>query len=64
MTYQLVLQTISTLTGLVGVATVVYVTFLAKRLHGAVSEVKDSVAEQTTDLKQSIQEQTNALKKT
>lgn len=61
MTYQLVLQTISTLTGLAGF---VYIAFVASRVHGAVHEVKQSVAEQTTDLKQSIQEQTNALKKT
>jgi hypothetical protein len=61
MNYALVLQTISTLTGLAGVGCVLYATFVARRLHSAVTEVPKAVAEQTADLKRSIEEQTSAL---
>ena len=55
MTYQLVLQTIGTLTSVVGVSIGLYVGIVARRVHGAIGE-------QTTDLKQSIKEQTDELK--
>lgn len=55
MTYAEFLQTISTLTGLTGVGCVLYATFVAKRVHGAITD-------QTSDLKKSIQKQTDELK--